>query len=137
MAKLIYRGAVCGQDGSYGVVFPDLPGCTASAASMAALPETAREAVEGHLEVMADFGDAIPSPGQWSLHQILELIDPEQEDEWHSVIDVEVELPLQRTTVSVLVPTDLASEIDAVSGSRSDFVRAAVAHELERLRKRA
>lgn len=53
---------------SYGVSFPDLPGCIAAAASYAAALEQAAEALAFHVEGMRQDGLRIPSPR--SLEQI-------------------------------------------------------------------
>ncbi len=41
---------------------PDLPGCTSAAQTMEDLLAGIREAIEGHLEVMREYGDPIPEP---------------------------------------------------------------------------
>lgn len=41
---------------------PDLPGCTSAGVSLDETLLGIREAVEGHLEVMREFGDPIPEP---------------------------------------------------------------------------
>jgi len=41
---------------------PDLPGCAATGASLAECEREMRLAIAGHLEVMAEYGDAIPEP---------------------------------------------------------------------------
>jgi predicted RNase H-like HicB family nuclease len=41
---------------------PDLPGCVSTGRTIEEVLHNVREAVEGHLEVMREYGDAIPQP---------------------------------------------------------------------------
>ncbi|MEO0501233.1 MAG: type II toxin-antitoxin system HicB family antitoxin, partial [Pseudomonadota bacterium] len=51
-----YLGAVCGKDGSYGIVFKDFPGCTSAGDTIAEVLETGREALQGHIDTGIDYG---------------------------------------------------------------------------------
>jgi predicted RNase H-like HicB family nuclease len=46
----------------YSAHVPDLPGCIAAAATLEETRELMREAMEGHLECMREFGYEIPDP---------------------------------------------------------------------------
>ena len=46
----------------YSAHAPDLPGCVAAAATLDETRELMKEAIEGHLECMRQFGYAIPKP---------------------------------------------------------------------------
>jgi predicted RNase H-like HicB family nuclease len=41
---------------------PDLPGCVAAAATLEDTRELMKEAIEGHLECMREFGYPVPRP---------------------------------------------------------------------------
>ncbi len=41
---------------------PDLPGCMSTGASLQETERNIREAIEGHLETMREFGEVIPPP---------------------------------------------------------------------------
>lgn len=41
---------------------PDLPGCTSAGKTVEESLAGIREAIEGHLEVMREYGDPIPEP---------------------------------------------------------------------------
>jgi predicted RNase H-like HicB family nuclease len=41
---------------------PDLPGCVSTGRTIDEVLQNIREAVEGHLEVMREYGDTIPEP---------------------------------------------------------------------------
>jgi predicted RNase H-like HicB family nuclease len=50
------------EESSFGVSFPDFPGCVTSADSMEAAQRAAREALLFHIEGMKEDGEAIPPP---------------------------------------------------------------------------
>lgn len=41
---------------------PDLPGCITTGGTLAETETNIREAIEGHLRALRDFGDPIPAP---------------------------------------------------------------------------
>lgn len=51
-----------GEDGSYGISFPDLPGCFSFADNLAEAEQMAAEAAELHVYGMEKNGEAIPEP---------------------------------------------------------------------------
>lgn len=51
-----------GEDGSYGISFPDLPGCFSLADNLAEAEQMAAEAAELHVYGMEKDGEAIPEP---------------------------------------------------------------------------
>lgn len=51
-----------GEDGSYGISFPDLPGCFSFADNLAEAEQMAAEAAELHVYGMEKDGEAIPEP---------------------------------------------------------------------------
>lgn len=54
------------EGGSWGVTFPDLPGCTSAGDSFEAAVENAREALSGHVAAMLADGDAVPAPSSYA-----------------------------------------------------------------------
>ncbi len=50
------------DDGSFSVYVPDLPGCVSCGDTKEEALEMIREAIRGHLEVLRDHGDEVPSP---------------------------------------------------------------------------
>lgn len=46
----------------YSAHVPDLPGCVAAASTLDETRELMKEAIEGHLECMREFGYDIPEP---------------------------------------------------------------------------
>ena len=49
-------------DTGYSAHVPDLPGCVGAAVTLEATRLLMKEAIEGHLECMREFGCAIPEP---------------------------------------------------------------------------
>jgi predicted RNase H-like HicB family nuclease len=47
---------------------PDLPGCVSTGRNVDEVLRNIREAVEGHLEVMREYGDPIPGPLSEAAH---------------------------------------------------------------------
>ncbi len=50
---------------SYGVSFPDVPGCVSAGDTFEEALANAAEALAGHLALMAEDGDPIPAPRQF------------------------------------------------------------------------
>lgn len=48
------------EDGSWWVRVPELPGCFSAGATREEAARNAREAIEGHIAVMRQFGDPVP-----------------------------------------------------------------------------
>jgi predicted RNase H-like HicB family nuclease len=57
-----YTALVDGKAGAYGVVFPDLPGCTAMGKTMDAALANAADALRDWAEVTEDTGGQVPAP---------------------------------------------------------------------------
>ena len=47
---------------NYSAYVPDLPGCVSTGENYDEVMRNIREAIEGHLSVMREFGDPIPQP---------------------------------------------------------------------------
>ena len=58
----------------YGAFVPDLPGCVSVGDTLEDAQQNIREAIEGHLSVMREFGDQIPPPT--TLTQYVEVAEP-------------------------------------------------------------
>jgi predicted RNase H-like HicB family nuclease len=56
-----------GNDGSWWVQVLNLPGCFSWGETPEDAARNAREAIEGHLEVMRDFGDTLPAGTDWVI----------------------------------------------------------------------
>lgn len=49
-------------DSDFGVSFPDFPGCITAGRSLDEAGRMAQEALQGHIVVMREYGEAIPEP---------------------------------------------------------------------------
>ena len=47
---------------SYGAYVPDLPGCITTGSTLEETERNIREAIEGHLKTLREFGDPVPRP---------------------------------------------------------------------------
>lgn len=52
--------------GSWGVTFPDLPGCASAGDTFEEAAHAAREALSGHLVALHADGDPVPRPRSWA-----------------------------------------------------------------------
>jgi len=60
-----YAAFIPEKDGRVSVFFPDVPGCVTWGKDIDEALAMSLEALEGHLEVLADDGDPIPKPSLW------------------------------------------------------------------------
>jgi predicted RNase H-like HicB family nuclease len=147
MTQRIYLGGVCGRDGSYGIVFPDFPGCVSAGETLMDVLAMGKEALQFHIEAMVEDGDPIadPTPVDFSRLQseFSDPDDPADDETWVAVVGIEVTLPTFPDTISVPVKADIVREIaqlvqDNVGHlSSRHFIEDAARRELERLKKPA
>ena len=52
---------------NYSAYSPDVPGCVATGRTLDETKANMREALEGHLEVMAEYGEPTPEPTAWGI----------------------------------------------------------------------
>jgi len=118
-------------DGSYGVVFPDFPGCAAAADTFEAAVREAAEALTFHVQAMREDGEdgAAPRP--------LEGIRAAAED-WFAIAGAIVAMvpllppPGRAVRVNVTLEERLLAEIDAVTKNRSAFLADAARRALRK-----
>ena len=49
-------------EGNWAAYVPDLPGCITTGATLEETESKIREAIEGHIRTLRDFGEPIPEP---------------------------------------------------------------------------
>lgn len=91
---------------SFGAFFPDVPGCTSAGATAQEAAANAEQALQGHLTLCLEHGEALPEPTP--LDQI--PTDPDV-DEAARVL-VRFETPGRAVRVNITMPEDLLEEID-------------------------
>jgi len=109
-----------GDGGGFGIFFPDLPGCVSAGDTIDEVMANAEEALAGHIELSAEYGDAIPEPSD--LNEI--RVDADI-DEVGRVL-VRVDLPGAVKPLSITLPENLIARIDRraeqLGYSRSAFL---------------
>jgi predicted RNase H-like HicB family nuclease len=112
----------------FGVSFPDFPGCITAGRTLDEAMEMAREALRGHIEVMHEFGDALPS-------RALTLDEAKKHAFAKGAamfIAVEAPLPSKPVRVNVMLDSNLLHRIDRFAENRSAFLATAARNELQR-----
>src|ERR1700761_8001458 len=82
---------------------PDVPGCVSAGDTLDEMRSMMKEALEGHFQVLADYGDPLPEPSS-------KMIDIKEEDfegvEYFVVAHLSIELPqkpaIHRTREAIL-----------------------------------
>ncbi len=122
-----------GEPGSYGISFPDIPGCVSAGASLDEALANGAEALAFHLEGMVEDGEAIPIPR--SLDSI--KADPEftfEFSEPHVVAVVPFDPPTRSVRINVTMEERLVEAIDRAArregATRSGFLATAARQRL-------
>ena len=112
-----YLALIYGEDGNFGVTFPDFPGCVSAGDTLAETIANATEALGAHIALMAADGDPIPMPtGD---------VPAQEEDEVpRTVAAISVPVPGRTARYNVTLDENLVAEIDqrAGRGGRSRFL---------------
>ena len=131
-----YRGLIVPQDGgSYGVVFPDLPGCVSAGMTLQEAANNAAEALALHIESMIEDGETLPAPSALDAP----LPDWLREDLGDVVTSalIPVELPGKTVRANITVDEALLRRIDAAASAegftRSGFLAQAARDRLHRI----
>ena len=123
MSKLNYIAIVeAGEDGGYGVFFPDLDGCVTIADTLSEAAERAAFVLQFHIKGMAEVGEPVPPPtmlDDWS--------DPDVREVARMLVTVD---DPRENTGSISIASDLwerlAVQARARGLSRSDLVMEAL-----------
>ncbi len=123
------------ENTTYGVVVPDIPGCFSAGETFDEALANAREAVEMHLESLAEHGEPIPEGSEVAVH----LRDPGYAGWVWAAVEVDVTPYLGKShKVNVTLPDMLIKRIDETVSrrpgykTRSGFLAQAALHELSR-----
>ncbi|EBP3998764.1 type II toxin-antitoxin system HicB family antitoxin [Salmonella enterica subsp. enterica] len=122
---MLYPVAIDKGDLSFGVRVPDIPGCFSGGDSYQDALESARDAIDAHLELLVEDGEAIPEATdveKW-------LSDPDYEGVVWALVDVDItRLMGKAEKINVTLPSMLIRRIDQYVaahpeyGSRSGFL---------------
>lgn len=116
MANVHYPAIIERTDGGFSVFFPDLPGCTSAGADMQEAALGAEEALNGHLAVMAHYGDPVPDPSP------MDALEPDPEVREVARLLVRGERPGRAVRVQVSIDEGLLARIDRIAVNRSRFL---------------
>ena len=148
MALGYYRALLVQDDGDdpadgYGVVFPDLPGCTSEGGTRMEAARQAAAALAGHVALMLESGDVLPEPSDVGA-SVPEWLDGA--GRVAGEVLVPVELPGRAVRANITVDEALLHRIDvaaqATGSTRSGFLAEAARdwfrnHQREWAEKRA
>jgi predicted RNase H-like HicB family nuclease len=117
------------------VFFPDLPGCTSAVATLQDAALNAEQALQAHIDLSVEQGDAIPEPS--GLDRI--AIDSDVVEV--ARILVRAEPPGRAVRVNITIPEDLLAAVDRCAAwtgySRSGLLAQAVRERMGRDRDAA
>jgi predicted RNase H-like HicB family nuclease len=126
------------QDG-YGVVFPDLPGCTSSGDTVEQAYEHAFEALALHIEGIIDEHDPLPEPSPFNASLPSWLVAEAGRIE--RTVLVPVKLPGRAVRISITMDEGLLNRLDTVAAgggdTRSGYIAEAVRERIERELRRS
>lgn len=121
------------ENHSFGVTVPDIKGCFSAGDSLEEALQNAREAIEGHLELLCEDGSEIPKAKALSEH----VLNEEYKGHIWVLIDIDIVPYLGKSQkVNVTLPDLLIKQIDDVVArkpeykTRSGFLAKAALHEL-------
>jgi predicted RNase H-like HicB family nuclease len=116
------------EKSDYGVCFPDFPGCITAGTTLDDAMAMAREALSGHIEVMYEHHDPLPTKAM--------TLDQAKKHEFAKgatmFIAVEAPLPCKPIRVNVMLDANLVERIDRFANNRSAFLSQAARNELAR-----
>lgn len=115
------------RDSDYGIFFPDFPGCISAAPTLEEVMQSGMEAVNGHVAMMAQDGDAIPPATP------LDHLAMDADLNVVCVVMVPVTIPGRSKRINITLDENLIEEIDAISSNRSGFLAEAAREKMARL----
>ena len=131
---LIVQDEEDGPEHGYGVVFPDLPGCTSSGDTAEQAYEHAFEALALHIDGMVEEGSALPEPSPFNAP--LPFWIAKVPGKIERFVLVPVRLPGRALRISVTMDKGLLTRLDAMAATngetRSGYIAQAVRDRLER-----
>ncbi|MGH7054858.1 MAG: type II toxin-antitoxin system HicB family antitoxin [Stellaceae bacterium] len=112
----------------YGIVFPDLPGCTSAGETAQEAAENAFDALADHIELTLDAGEPVPEPSapdaplpDWLVNVSGRTV---------AKVLVPVELPGRAVRINITIDAGLLARLDRAASAdhdtRSGFIARAV-----------
>jgi predicted RNase H-like HicB family nuclease len=113
MARNLYTALFYREDAGYSVLFPDVPGCATQGDTLAEALRKAEDALTGHLEALADFGDPVPEPREPD-----QVPDDSELGPAAFRFLVPVDRPGRATRVNITVEEGLLARVDNAAAAR-------------------
>lgn len=108
------------DDSDWGISFPDFPGCVSAGETIEEAMQMGAEALQFHIDGMAEDGEAIPPPMN------LESAATAARNSDGAVVMVRADVPDERVErVNVTLPRSTLRLIDSLSTNRSGFLNEA------------
>ncbi len=99
------------QDSCYGVTVPDIEGCFSAGDTLDEALDNTKEAIQGHLELLAEDGIFAPTASLIDTH----LANPDYNGGTWAYLDIDITAFLGKTEkANVTLPKLLIKQIDAV-----------------------
>ena len=114
------------KNSDYGVSFPDFPGCVTAGVTMQDAYEMAAEALQAHIDVMAEYGDAFPEKPLTLDEAKKQPLNKNSQ----AFFMVEAQLPSKPKRINIMLDESLISRIDAIANNRSAFLAEAAIQKL-------
>ena len=100
-------------DSDFGISFPDFPGCVSAGGTLDETLAMGREALAGHIALLADEGEAIPEPSA------METVMANRNHRDGTPVLVPAPIPQSRTVrVNITLPEDALRQIDSYAEGR-------------------
>lgn len=119
---------------AWGVEVPDIPGCFSAGDDLDDAIAMAREAIEGHFEILADDGAVIPHANKITVH----AANPAYSDVTWALVDIDITRYLGKAQkLNITLPGYLLTRIDEYvlnhpeEKSRSGFLASAALKVLQ------
>lgn len=126
MKRLYYPAVIDRSQTSYGINFPDFPGCVSLGDTPEEVMVSGAEALAAHVALMARMGDAIPDPSP------LASVKGHPDDDNVCITLIAVIIPGKSRRINITLDEGLIEEIDAITSNRSGFLAEAARLELAR-----
>lgn len=106
------------EDSAYGVIVPDLPGCHSAGDTLNEALENVAEAIDFHLEGMAEDGEKIPAPSDLGALKD----NPDYADGFWVLVPVDLTRYLgSALRINVSLPNRLVTQIDRFVDTHKEY----------------
>ncbi len=106
------------KDTAFGVTVPDIPGCFSAGDTMTEALHNAKEAINSHLEILAEDGEEIPQTKSVDHYMGLD----EYADCIWAIVDVDITPYLGKTVrVNITLPETVLNQIDDFVAKNPDY----------------